>query len=71
MHTSSIDRVGAHPADQFLQAGLSVVPCADNSLLSRTDTRGEYEALLRGGVLSATQLAAIARDAHSAAFVKH
>jgi adenosine deaminase len=71
VHTGSISCVGEHPARLFRDAGLLVVPCCDNSLLSRTDTAEEYRRLEQEGVLTGEELQAVAVEAHSAAFVKH
>ena len=41
VHTGAIGRVAEHPCRDLLAAGITVVPCCDNSLLSQTTTHNQ------------------------------
>ena len=68
VHTGAIADIAQHPILAFLQAGMCVVPCCDNALLSRTNTREEYQRLATHCQLSESELLNIAREAHSFGF---
>ena len=68
VHTGSIAAVSEHPALEFLAAGLVVVPCADNTLLSQTTTSQEYFLLAQQAGVSKSQLGTMAESAHTARF---
>jgi adenosine deaminase len=67
-HTGAVKRGGRHPLHAFLEAGVPVALCCDNSTVSRTDA-------LRESVLAAAQVGAdavlrIHRDADARAFIR-
>lgn len=47
IHTGSVRGYSEHPAPIFHDAGLVIVPCADNTLFSKTTTSQEYRHLSR------------------------
>ncbi len=47
VHAGAIERVEDHPLPLWLDRGLSVVLCADNTLFSETTVPEEIEAALR------------------------
>ena len=68
VHTGSISSISDHPARAFFDAGITIVPCCDNSLLSQTTTRGEYQALAKACNFTNVELKTVAEKSHSAGF---
>jgi adenosine deaminase len=67
-HTGAVPRGTPHPLEAFLEAGVQVALCCDNSTVSRTDS-------IREGILAAEQVGidaveAIHRDAAQATFIR-
>ena len=68
VHTGVIEDVADHPIGRWLQRGVSVCICTDNTLLSNVDLPGEYRRVQeRAGVDREGLLACIAAG-HAAAF---
>ena len=68
LHTGSITALEDHPAKQFFLDGIRVIPCCDNSLLSQTTTKNEYEILSQKCCFGDNEITKIATEAFDAAF---
>ena len=68
VHTGSTSSISNHPAKMLFDAGITVVPCCDNSLLSQTTTRKEYLALAKACNFTNLELKMVAKGSHSASF---
>ena len=53
---------------QFVNDGIRIIPCCDNSLLSQTTTKNEYELLSAKCNFNENEIIKIAKDAINAAF---
>jgi adenosine deaminase len=69
VHTGSIKEVKDHPAMEFYRAGITCIPCADNTLLSQTTTCCEFEIFKRQLGFSANELRDLKQRARDAGFV--
>ncbi|MFT3769899.1 MAG: adenosine deaminase family protein [Minicystis sp.] len=70
VHTGVIARVEDHPLPKWIDAGVRVCVCADNTLLSATNAREEIERVARIPGMSAAKLATVVATGHAAAFTR-
>lgn len=68
IHTGCITSVSDHPARELYDAGITLCPCADNTLLSATTTQRENELVQKKCGFSTSEMAGIAKSAFTAAF---
>jgi adenosine deaminase len=68
VHTGSITRVEDHPALEFYRAGITCIPCADNTLLSQTTTCCEFRIFEQQLGFSASEACDLKRRAYDARF---
>ena len=69
-HTGSIADLTSHPVKSFIEAGLQVIPCCDNSLLSQTTTRTEFDHLSLHYQIPQPKLNDVAKVAFNYGFLK-
>jgi adenosine deaminase len=67
-HTGAVGRDKAHPLARFLEAGVPVSLCCDNSTVSRTDSL--HEAVLAASQVGAEAVEEVHRDAEGYTFIK-
>jgi adenosine deaminase len=67
-HTGSVKRAERHPLETFLEAGVPVSLCCDNSTVSRTDA--VRESLLAAAQVGVEAVERIHRDADAYTFIK-
>jgi adenosine deaminase len=67
-HTGAVTRGARHPLQTFLEAGVPVALCCDNSTVSRTDA--VRESLLAGAQVGLEAVEAIHRAADAYSFIK-
>ncbi len=67
-HTGAVPRGSRHPLHAFLEAGVPVALCCDNSTVSRTDQL--QEALLAAGQVGVDAVEAVHREAQGYTFIK-
>jgi len=67
-HTGAVRRTERHPFAAFLEAGVPVSLCCDNSTVSRTDST--KESLLAVAQVGVETVASIHRDAESHSFIR-
>jgi adenosine deaminase len=67
-HTGAVPRDARHPLQTFLEAGVPVALCCDNSTVSRTDA--VRESLVAGAQVGVEAVEAIHRAAHAHTFIK-
>jgi adenosine deaminase len=67
-HTGAVKRDARHPLHAFLEAGVPVALCCDNSTVSRTSALDE--SLRAAGELGAAAVEAIHRDAQQYTFIR-
>ncbi|MDG1480835.1 MAG: hypothetical protein P8R54_14665 [Myxococcota bacterium] len=68
LHTGIISTRSAHPLPRWLDAGLTVCACTDNTLLSAVDSPEEHRRIRQLPGMSDARLAAIIAAGHAAAF---
>lgn len=68
VHTGVIDNVAAHPIARWLDAGVRVCVCADNTLFSDVDARSELTQIATIHGMSGTDVARVIDHGHAAAF---
>lgn len=68
VHTGVIDAVTDHPIARWLDAGVRVCVCTDNTLLSSVDSPEEHRRALTVPGMSRARLDATIADGHAAAF---
>jgi adenosine deaminase len=67
-HTGSVKRAERHPLETFLEAGVPVSLCCDNTTVSRTDA--VRESLLAAAQVGVEAVERIHRDADAYTFIK-
>ena len=67
-HTGAVKRGARHPIHAFLEAGVPVALCCDNSTVSRTDP--VKESLKAAEALGLDAVEAIHRDADAFSFIR-
>jgi adenosine deaminase len=67
-HTGAVSRGTRHPLDTFLEAGVPVALCSDNSTVSRTDAL--RESVLAAGQVGVEAVEAIHRAAEAYSFIR-
>lgn len=70
VHTGAVSSVGDHPLPRWLDRGVRVCVCTDNTLFSHVDAPTEYLRVGRMLGLSNAQLRALAETGSQAAFVR-
>ncbi|MBW2254009.1 MAG: hypothetical protein JRI25_05355 [Deltaproteobacteria bacterium] len=70
VHTGVIDAVTAHPLRQWLDAGVKVCVCTDNTLLSDVTASEELRRVSEIAGMTATHLDALVRHGHDGAFTR-
>ncbi len=68
LHTSAIGNIKEHPAKKFFDAGINIAPCCDNSMLSQTTTRKEYDIIAKELNFTELEMKAIAKRAYYMGF---
>lgn len=68
VHTGVIDAVTSHPLVRWLERGVRVTVCTDNTLLSDVDLPTELARVARIPGMDAAKLALLSRYGHEAAF---
>lgn len=68
VHTGVIARATDHPLPRWLEAGVRVCVCADNTLLSATNAREEMERVAGMPGMDARKVAAVIASGHAGAF---
>ena len=68
VHTGVISAVSEHPLKRWLDLGVRVCICADNTLLSDTDVRTEHERIAQIPGLTENDQAQLVRNGHAGAF---
>lgn len=68
VHTGVIARLEDHPLPQWIDEGVRVCVCADNTLLSATTAREELERVMRIPGMNEAKRAAVIKTGHQAAF---
>lgn len=70
VHTGVIPEVAAHPLPKWLELGVRVAVCADNSLLSNVSTAQEYERASKIPGMTEARMKQVAANAHAARFTR-
>lgn len=68
VHTGAIARLNQHPLRQWLERGVRVCLCPDNTLLSQVGSRQEHQRVQQALALSDEQLAHVVACGHQARF---
>ncbi|MBL9003163.1 MAG: adenosine deaminase family protein [Myxococcales bacterium] len=67
-HTGAITSVAEHPLPRWLDRGIAVCVCADNTLLSATDARRELAAVARLPGMDERKIQSLIQAGHAGAF---